>query len=115
MITYELAKRLKDAGFPQMVHSGRGLFLIKDITKPEEGDRPYAPTLSELIEACGHRFLSVMHVVGDGTYPIGDYWVATDREYIGIHSHRGKTPEEAVIHLYLALNENPIPTGLKKE
>ena len=54
---YELAKQLKDAGFPQrgfgMWWDGR-VFTTKDIYS-----ELYQPTLSELIEACGDE-LNIM-------------------------------------------------------
>lgn len=49
MINYELAKQLKNAGFPQ-----KGSFNGKDI--PDVPIGAYVPTLSELIEACGDEF-----------------------------------------------------------
>ena len=54
-MNYELAKELKDAGFPQDYSQGvlaHFVFEADDITS----DSAYEPTLSELIEACGDRF-----------------------------------------------------------
>lgn len=118
MINYDLAKELKDAGFPQEFNGGR--FLVSPVSpypnSPTNSGRSwndeykeyqeglvYPPTLSELIEACGERFLSVMHVVGADNHQ--NYWIATDRENIGIHKHEGSTPEESVARLWLALNK----------
>ena len=98
-MTYELAKQLKDAGFPQ---GGGG----KWIGSPQKivwrhDDRAYYPTLEELIEACGGDFCSLgrrdaewsaMPYGGDnGRAPHGKFFVL------------GKTPTEAVAHLWLAL------------
>jgi hypothetical protein len=62
MISYELAKHLKDAGYPQTL--GRGYKSHGKIpinSSPEEMERIecYFPTLSELIEACGPMFHSL--------------------------------------------------------
>ena len=46
-MTYELAKELKEAGFPQ---EGEGTYF-PDILKA--GESVYAPPLHVLIEACG--------------------------------------------------------------
>lgn len=99
-MTYELAERLKHAGFPQ----GAGTYTrnpkYKGKTLKDIDDNTYAftPSLSELIEACGDRFKmlvrhdSVSHQVG--------HWQA-----IGDNQDRwNKTPEEAVANLWLALN-----------
>jgi hypothetical protein len=66
---HELARQLKDAGFPQKEPNG-----FVGLMNPGEGDgngRAYFPTLEELIEACGEKFLSLnnygirgWHVVG---------------------------------------------------
>ena len=54
---YDLAESLMDAGFPQI---GKGS-LIGPLDKLvwRSGDRVYAPTLEELIEACGENFGSL--------------------------------------------------------
>lgn len=58
-MTYELAKKLKTAGFPQ---KGNGQWM-SDYWK--EGEKYiiqalYVPTLSGLIEACGEQFYSIV-------------------------------------------------------
>ena len=91
-VNYELAKRLMDAGFPQI---GRGR-LIGSPKKLvwRSGDRVYVPTLEELIEACGKNFGSL------------------DRRHDGWLAHAsydqssfGETPVEAVARLWLALQK----------
>ena len=83
---YELAKALKDAGFPQ---SGDSQLWFSDV---------YIPTLSEIIEACGEDFGSLTKVVYDSV----DKWECRDRTgYIEIVEH---TPEEAVAKLWLELS-----------
>lgn len=86
MITYELSKKLKDAGFPQNMellgklsiygNGGRHVvdddkygdfenrkfisaeFMSMEYLTSEEGEKNtyYKPTLHELIEACGEKF-----------------------------------------------------------
>jgi hypothetical protein len=94
-MTYELAKQLKAAGFPQLVDKSSGVDKML-------GGVPYVPTLSELIEACGEKFGSLES--GDG--PSESPWTAQGRpNFAGefpliFHS---STPEEAVARLWLAL------------
>jgi hypothetical protein len=84
---YELAKELKDAGFPGIV--------LCDCHEPSKVLD--APTLSELIEACGERFFSLQTSGKGGP---GWYSIAT-----GMVTAEGTTPEEAVARLWLALNQ----------
>jgi hypothetical protein len=102
MITYELAKALKDAGFPQKF-GAEGI-----LHQPNEIHVSY-PTLSELIEACGDRFGKLEAQLTSKEFccpPKGREWVATNCyaciERITTH---GTTPEEAVARLWLALNK----------
>ncbi len=90
-MNYELAKKLKDAGFPQ---EGDGSVRWTD-QEPNLGIPVYQPTLSELIEACGDKF----EFMGKGD-PVSE-WIAFDN---GELNGRGSTPEIAVANLYLALN-----------
>lgn len=98
-MNYELAKRLKEAGFPQ---PERMEVLVDD--KWELADErikpifPCQPTLSELIEWCGvdeRRGFRMLWVDKDGT------WEAQGFEVRG----RGSTPEEAVAELGIALHK----------
>lgn len=107
MLNYELAKDLRDAGFPQ---DGFGMPECA-IEGGHDGpcEAVYLPTLSELIAACG----------GDG--PTGfqlyqewktrDYveWEATSGFGQAQKRGRGTTPEEAVARLWLALHEAHTP------
>jgi len=98
-MNYELAKELKEAGFPQDGHRracphGRGC-------NSDECAVSY-PTLSELIEACGEEFYSLTK------NPLSPkLWDASRikdsegaRRTILAH-----TPEEAVARLWLALDK----------
>lgn len=105
MITYELAKRLKDSGFPQKNwphpklydHSqekwidGKAQGIID-----EEGS--YVPTLEELIEACGNEFIALVKQLDADRLP----W-RCDTNKTRTYGH---SPSEAVANLYLALNTN---------
>lgn len=108
-MNYELAKELKDAGFP--LKYTKVIYAIFDLivydgdeeVKKEGGFADYAimPTLSELIEACGEGFYSLTKSVNG--------WFAVDRRTMSkkdIEKSRsgvGTTPEEAVARLWFAL------------
>ena len=128
MITYKLAKQLKDAGFPQKGTQGyynneadkicfttdnsttdtAGVIIEysdpehKIISKTSKAYIVIVPTLSELIEACGEDFGALKRYT--------NAWQARDfeadcpeRGNIGIIK-TGDTPEEAVARLWLELN-----------
>jgi len=86
-MNYELAKKLKDAGFPV-----KKFGYAPDIL---EGDF-VSPTLSELIEACGRKL-----TITD-TGPNWRAWSHLDPE----SDCDGKTPEEAVANLWLKLKDS---------
>lgn len=92
-MNYELAKKLKDAGFPFKIgHTdGKTIHFGETVT--------YAPpTLSELIEACGDKFRGV---------EVGDWkptrWYAKSKDEIIVEA---ETPEDAVANLWLELNKH---------
>jgi hypothetical protein len=97
MITYELAKQLKDAGFPQ--HEDHMVCEVHDCFYgiPHEG-HPCAPSLEELIEACGDSLHSIEHWVEEG-----EGWTAFPMSSMQ-KCAEGATPTEAVARLWLALN-----------
>lgn len=95
MMTYELAKQLKDAGFQQIIpgdnrpHGGiweRGL----------EGEA-MIPTLSELIDACGADFKSLRLDRGG--------WIADASAWLRLSSITGSTAEQVMAELWLAINK----------
>lgn len=113
-LSYETAKKLKGAGFPQSPYMGA---LCQH--EPENDSYPCrvssrrnpecewvsVPTLSELIEACGEQFGHLALVGGDDCG--NTEWVARVRGHIGYAKQTqqvGSTPEEAVANLWLALN-----------
>jgi hypothetical protein len=120
---YELAKELKDAGFPQKYHydeQGRR----NDFCEPEVVSNP---TLEELIEACGEDFGNLSFQVPTKDPSASHWWSAKSH---GLHEiipeewsdeykkerkdspeHAclyglGNTPAEAVARLLLALYAN---------
>lgn len=112
---YELAKELKDAGFPQHSHltsapnGGCPHWMDKKYHKfpnelPDCDCFVAIPTLSELIEACGERCTYLWRTV--------EGWATGEAQKRGDHAMfdanfcraEGKTPEEAVARLWLGLN-----------
>lgn len=105
---YELAKKLKDAGFPQdgfffyaktkgspYVHwSYSGCCSPRTLHEEEIT----VPTLSELIEACGDRLESIRRTTVQ--------WIITSTTSPRLIVTNASTLEEAVARLYLALNKN---------
>jgi len=101
---YELAKELKDSGFPQ---GGNGAWIVPpDSLVSRNEDRVYVPTLEELIEACGEKFGSV------GVQSRrGDSMAWEAKPLMGVLpdqtlSRVGSSAAEAVALLWLALYEN---------
>ena len=111
MITYELAKQLKEAHFPQLLENRIHYRLFCEECMSNNFEKPMKldmldefdiaiPTLSELIEGCGYGFRSLSNH-SDGR------WIAKS----GAKSTFGKSklfsghsPEEAVAKLWLELN-----------
>jgi hypothetical protein len=109
----ELARELKQAGYPQEVNlfywiirpSGNSSVIYgmpDEQGKPQipKGAKSYAaPMLSELIEACGDGF-EVLSKRDESE------WLAISKVELPDKSQGrlGKTPEEAVARLWLALN-----------
>lgn len=119
MITYELALKLKEAGFPQGDWGSTGKYWsIYDggasKTKPEiiDGsevnfgfmeDVAYIPTISELIEACGEGFDSLDRMKD---FKTGNTFCWATNLYKTVGGVGGySTPEEAVANLYLEINK----------
>lgn len=114
-MNYELAKQLKEAGWPQTKEFYTELEYCtsdNEIRSTHPGDAIphdcyYVPTLSELIEACGGDIEKVGQKIEKGV-PIG--WIATSflEHYLkfGTRDMIYKTPEEAVANLWLKLNES---------
>jgi hypothetical protein len=113
MISYEFAKRLKDAGFPQDPTVKIDDNCTCDFHQSSESVT--VPTLSELIAACGGK-ISMFWCEYAGVYVAierglgGEEWIPgyldEDRGENSFPMVRtGKSYEEAVARLWLALNE----------
>lgn len=91
-MNYELAKQLKEAGFPQ---GDMGGFNFQDNLN--------YPTLSELIENCGDKFVSLMQTKKRwiATYSQEGFTPTSEND----ESVTGSTPEIAVARLWLELNK----------
>lgn len=87
-MNYELAKQLKDAGFPN----------FEEDWVDEVGHAVVHPTLSELIEACDSSFGSVYKTIA------GFGATGWDKLVEGIYTY-GSTPEEAVAKVWLELQK----------
>ena len=110
MITYELAKQLKYAGFPQegdgrTINLGERPMTESEMEKRKGvtfypyltiGEDVYAPTLSELIEACGEEFGALERNEDNSYYSLPS-------EKGAVAAILGSTPEEAVAKLWLEL------------
>ena len=115
MITYELAEKLKEAGFPQEDRHWywcsftfpKTLWCINAL-EAKKLEKEYecmtaCPTISELIEACGNRFFKLTqrkeHWVADALPRKGEPLPKNFKPIFG------STPEEAVAKLWLELNK----------
>jgi hypothetical protein len=93
---YELAKQLKDAGFPQKEFSFAYPFSGKWPGDIAPVKYPYNAPLEELIQACEDKIVGLQQAP-DKT------WVAFGK--MGeVNGQQGSTPTEAVARLWLALH-----------
>lgn len=95
---YELAKQLKDAGFPfkdQRCQTCIEIHLSCDVE--------ILPPLSELIEACG-KALEGINLDRDTGLWTANYWFDFTKGK-DLNIQPTGTPEEAVTKLWLALNK----------
>jgi hypothetical protein len=110
---YELAKQLKDVGFPQPQYDDAEYIDSDETTSGWltthwlNGRIAYVPTLSELIEACGDMFGQLVKYdpdKGQRWIAIGEYprWETNGESRV--ERIEAATPEEAVAKLWLALN-----------
>jgi hypothetical protein len=107
---YELAKELKEAGFPNSelwFDDGRTIWGGTDM-------EPSAPTLEELIEACGN---DIDHLVQKRGYPSEGRWWAVSHTVEDANGNNpeacGSIPEEAVARLWLFLQKSNERTAPK--
>ncbi len=101
MIPYELAKQLKDAGFPQECSAPSEIYPDRE----KEGFFIRKPSLSELIEACMDFYYPSSFEMGG----MNTWWAIIRENKIYrkalVPVQMGKTPEEAVAHLWIELNK----------
>lgn len=122
-MTYELAKQLKEAGFTQTGEHfdyDRCPYLIypNDIDDGVSQNGCYVPTLSELIEACGDRFVSLnREEIDPKIYESINLFVAIGLNVYNTYfsTRNFNTPEEAVAKLWLELNESKRNTTTRKD
>lgn len=105
MISYELAKRIKEAGFPQTFTNPTHFIepnsdaKITDVVALSPEKFISIPTLEEAIEACGSK----LALSEDGEKD--DKWLATRfGEGLERITQAGSSPLEAVLNLWLAIN-----------
>lgn len=108
-MNYDLAKRLKDAGFLQKEPLRYKTYQVETIARIQETtDEPvYFPTLEELIDACGDR--GMFTLVRQHSSALKNwFWEATTPHFTLrlLVKGEGSTPEEAVANLWLALQDN---------
>ncbi len=91
-MNYQLAKQLKDAGFPQGVKEDHRPELVKKLIENDV----FLPSLEDLVDACGpsDNYTVTLNMWGDFTTAIK-----------GKHLESGDTPIEAVAKLWLKLNQ----------
>lgn len=99
-MTFELAKQLKDAGFPQKRESkfvrGQNAEIDHFLDQPEK------PTITELIEECRRLGGYIgFALLWSKTAP----WTAELRSLADCPKAEGMTPEEAVAKLWLKVKE----------
>lgn len=105
-MNYELCKKLKDAGFPQ-IFSSKGIddYVDKNECYYHFGgkNRALVPWLTLLIEACGYGFYNLTRLQPK---EVKDKWGAEGTEDEDLYL--GNSPEEAVANLWLALQDNKV-------
>lgn len=101
MITYELALKLKEEGFPQ----GMDNFVDPDNTICTVDytckESIYCPTLSNLIKACGDKFYELVKCVSGPKVTFSWFAISITLKVFGT----GLSPEEAIANLWLELNK----------
>jgi hypothetical protein len=111
-MNYELAKQLKEAGFPQDIlhYQGKDVGLkimsLDANSRSLHRDNPlYFPTLEELIDACGEAFRAVEYssITKEWTGAANFYAVINGKTFLRRESANGSTSTEAVARLWLAM------------
>ena len=92
-LSYETARNLKDAGWATYCKE-----TVYGHDQDFGGHYLEAPTLSELIEACGEEFHGLYKSEGENLF-----FAFSPEEKSGVE---GETPEEAVANLWIELQNN---------
>lgn len=107
---YELAKELKDAGFP-FREWGFGPMTTPMFIFNDSAQRYACPILKELIEACGSMFVlhspSSLDVNEEYYQHPATVWTAYSQKRRTIYG-TGLTPDEAVARLWLATKQKVV-------
>jgi hypothetical protein len=109
-LTYEKAKELKDAGFPQSFKECNNCCFdnVGAIWDEKKFYHVYSPTLEELIEACGEKF-GGLQKRGDKYYAFHSrYLTNPDNNFLGQTKDVVEvfnTPEKALANLWLAIQK----------
>lgn len=98
---YQLALKLKEAGFPQKHTPMDGPVAYESSDYKGSNEWASAPTLEELIEACGKDFNLLQADHAERTFEIVG-WEACS---VGSGTFKGKTAEEAVALVWLSLHQ----------
>lgn len=99
-MTNELAKKLKDAGFPQGKNWTRGV----NVGEGDVVEFAFEPNLSELIGTCGDKFSQLAWINESIKWQAVAAKDRTAKKLICLQVGHGETPEEAVANLWLAIN-----------
>lgn len=99
MINYELARALRDAGFPQELKRGYLSSGKTPVNQSIIAAQCYFPTLEELIWACEPYLFKIVKT------PLSKWEVEVSQRDTPIIYAQGSTPSEAVANLWLALNK----------
>jgi hypothetical protein len=107
MVSFEIAKRLKAAGFPQRFTGGTA-FNEQGLAMQRVGEGQWItqntevsiPTLNELIKACGESFGGLEHLPYETRNKFRAY-----KQHPETLSGYGETPAEAVARLWLLMNK----------
>ena len=100
-MTYELARELKDAGFPQKENP---TYVWSDNSNSRSTFDCYVPTLDELAFECGDE-LSALKRTDDG------FWTTIRRSTDGglfVDFSTYQTPEEALSRLWLSIQRQRV-------
>lgn len=102
-MTYQLARQLQDAGFPENPVGRLGTINAIEFMNGSEPSLVYRPTLSELITAVEPELIGLYINYPQEKWPAFK-WVADGSLKRGATTGVGSTPEEAVADLWLKLH-----------